>query len=154
MPTFKAGLPLNFKILSLLLTLLLVSRQAFSLELTPFKLNDFVSKREVTLKEVAQSDKIVINFWASWCVACIQEMPELIKLKEKNPKVTFLAINAGESEAKIAKFLKRHSFPYRILMDQDKSYSKGIGVLELPQTIVIDSKRNILYRSHTPPKEL
>lgn len=98
--------------------------------------------------------KILINFWASWCTSCIQELPILEKLKIDHPKVTFIAINAGESEGKIKKFLKKNTFTYKVLMDKDKSFSKGLGVLSLPQTFVIDASGNVLYHGEVPPKDI
>ncbi|MEC7276934.1 MAG: TlpA disulfide reductase family protein [Bdellovibrionota bacterium] len=98
--------------------------------------------------------KTVVNFWATWCTACIQEIAELEALKKKYPKVDFVAVNAGESKKKIARFVKKHGFTYKILRDKDKSFSKGIGVLSLPQTFVVDETGKVLYHESTPPKKI
>jgi len=98
--------------------------------------------------------KTLINFWASWCTSCIQELPILEKLKKDHPNVTFIAINAGESKGKIKKFLKKNTFTYKILMDKDKSFSKGLGVLSLPQTFVVDASGKVIYHGEVPPKDI
>ncbi|MCF8059324.1 MAG: TlpA family protein disulfide reductase [Bacteriovoracaceae bacterium] len=98
--------------------------------------------------------KLVINFWATWCTSCIQEIPLLEKLKKDYPKVEFVAVSAGDTPKKISKFLKKHGFSYKILMDKDKSFSKGMGILNLPQTLVIDESGNIIYQKDVPPTKL
>lgn len=98
--------------------------------------------------------KTLINFWASWCTSCIQEIPELEALKKENPKMEFLAINAGDSPSKIKKFLRKTKFSYTVLMDKSKKFSKGLGILSLPITMVINEKGEIIYKSNKPPKNL
>lgn len=111
-------------------------------------------KKEIFTLSMNDKKKTLINFWASWCTSCIQEIPELEQLKKDNPNVRFLAINAGDSKRKIKKFLKKTHFSYEVLMDKDKSYSKSIGVLSLPKTILLDEKGEILYESSVPPKKI
>ncbi len=123
-------------------------------ELKPFSLKEYESAKEINLSEIKGKKYTLINFWATWCVACIKELPELEELKAKNTDVSFIAINAGEDARKIKKFLKKHTFTYQMLLDTDKSYSKSVGVLELPHTIVIDPQGKIVYSNHRPPKVL
>lgn len=98
--------------------------------------------------------KTLINFWASWCTSCIQEIPTLEELKRKNSNVTFIAINAGDSQKKIKKFLKKTGFSYTVLMDKSKRVSKEMGILSLPQTIVVDENGTIVFHENIPPKSL
>ena len=96
----------------------------------------------------------LINFWASWCTSCIQEIPELEALKKKYKNVEFLAVNAGDSKRKIKKFLKKTGFSYKILMDKNKKFSKSLGILNLPRTLIINSKREVIYSKSKPPKKI
>ena len=112
-----------------------------------------IYKQDKSYKYSAKT-KTLINFWASWCTSCIQEIPELEALKKENPKVEFLAINAGDSPSKIKKFLKKTKFSYTVLMDKSKAFSKGLGVLSLPITMVINEKGEVTYKSSKPPKSL
>lgn len=98
--------------------------------------------------------KTVINFWASWCTACVKELAELETLKNNNPSYNYLAINAGEKSKKIKKFIKKYNFSYKILIDKDKKFSKSMGVLELPRTMILDENLKILYNDKIPPKVL
>ena len=109
-----------------------------------FKLSDYLGKK-----------KIVINFWASWCTACIQELPILRELKSQNKTDTvFVAINAGERTKLIKKFLKRYDFPYLILEDRNKKIADLYKIERLPQTIVINKKGKIVYRGEEPPRKI
>lgn len=139
------------------LTALMFSLSALTKEkLKNFKLPVYGEEQELILDEI-KADKIVINFFASWCVACVKEVSELNSLKaslKEGEKVVFLAINAGEKDFKIAKFLKKTKFSYRILQDQGLNYSLSVGVEKLPRTFVLDSEKNIIYSSELPPKKI
>ena len=117
----------------------------------PFSLPLYSEKGDYSYKS---GQKVLINFWASWCTSCIQEIPDLEELKKSNPNVTFLAINAGESKRKIKKFLNKNKFSYKILMDKNKFFSKGLGVLSLPQTILLNERGEVIYHKNIPPKKL
>jgi len=122
--------------------------------LNDFNLEVFNKENEVVSLDQYKGKKVYINFWASWCLSCIKELPELEELKLKYPEVVFLAINAGEKPSKIKRFLRKYKFSFKILLDKERKYSKGIGVFSLPQSIVIDGSKEILYRGAIPPEKL
>lgn len=137
-----------------LLSLLFIL-SAESAQIQNFTLKEFNSIGEFSLEQALKTKKVVINFWAEWCTSCIKELPELTLLQKKfGNDFHFIAINAGDKERKIQKFLKRYEFNYKILQDPMKRFSKSIGVTSLPQTWVIDQDKTILYRNHIPPKNL
>ncbi len=140
-----------------IILLCLLAFNVFSQSVTDFNLPIYGTNKSFSLKtEMKKYKKVYINFWASWCTACVQEIPELEELKNKYEKqgTLFIAVNAGEKTKKITKFLKRHKFSYLILEDHDRKVSKSLNVTELPRSIVIDSKMKILYSSDKPPKDL
>lgn len=134
-----------------IILLLTFSLSSFAMELSPFELPVYKEKKTFSYQP---GKKTLINFWASWCTSCIKEIPELEALKKKYPQAEFLAVNAGDSKKKIKKFLKKTGFSYKVLMDKSKSFSKGLGVLNLPQTFVVDEKGVVIYHDTMPPKEL
>ncbi len=124
-------------------------------QLKDFSLPIFNSEQTFSLKQERSKGLVVLNFWATWCTACIKEIPELEALKSKYAKkAQFFAVNAGDKASYIKRFTKRHGFSYTVLHDADKSFSKDIGVLELPRTMVIDQTGKIIYNSNRPPKSL
>jgi thiol-disulfide isomerase/thioredoxin len=136
----------------LLILFILVTFNLHAEKMTPFQLKEYSSDNIYDL--AAENKKTLINFWASWCTSCIKEIDELEALKKKYPHYQFIAVSAGDTKKKIKRFLKKNPWSYKVLMDQDKKVTKGLGVLNLPQTWVIDEKGNIVYKETTPPKTL
>lgn len=133
----------------------LSSYNAYAEKMINFNLPIYQTNEKFQLSERLKGKKILINFWASWCTSCIHEIPQLeaLKLKHGND-VQFVAINAGEKSNLIDRFLRKNKFTFLILNDDDRNYSKSIGVNSLPVTIVVDKDMNIIYRDIVPPKEL
>jgi thiol-disulfide isomerase/thioredoxin len=86
---------------------------------------------------------VVINWWATSCVACVEEMPELNRLVEKykGKSVEFLAII--DDKENLEKFLKDHSFEYKQLYG-DAATEKLLGGA-FPRNIIISKNHKILY---------
>lgn len=114
-----------------------------------------IDGKTVSLRDFA-GKTVVLNFWASWCDSCQEEMPLLLKLKEQygNQGVVFVGINAGDSERAARRFVDKMGYSYQILLDGDKSVSKKFQVLGLPQTLVISSDGRIIYRESRPPVKI
>lgn len=144
---------MNLKALLYSLILLFSTVSDAQEKLKNFNLPVYNKEKNLSLDDI-KADKIVINFFASWCTACMKEVGELNQLKaeyDKTKDIVFLAINAGEKDFKITKFLDKTKFDYLILKDDDLSYSMSIGVEKLPRTIVLNSKKEIIYSSELPP---
>ena len=64
---------------------------------------------------------VLVNFWATWCEFCKDEMASLVKLQEQlaGQPVTLLAVNFGESSSKVREYAKRVPAPIRVLLDPD-----------------------------------
>jgi thiol:disulfide interchange protein DsbD len=91
---------------------------------------------------------VVVNFWATWCVPCIQEIPGFNKLsKEYAAKgVSFLGVSMDEEGAeKVAPFLKKHPIDYTIGLGTD-AVSTAYQLDELPVTLVFDKAGKQLKR--------
>lgn len=141
------------KKLFLLTIFCLFSLSASSETMKPFELPIYNEQKTFKLQDY-KGKTVVINFFASWCIACIQEFGELNQLKEKNPSAIFIAVNAGEEKAKITKLLKKYPFNYLVLEDSERKFSKSLGIEELPRTIIVNSEGVITYNGKTPPKNL
>jgi thiol-disulfide isomerase/thioredoxin len=138
----------------ILILLSLFSMEAFAADVLEFKLLTYKDKKEFNLKDHLGKKPIVLNFWASWCTSCIQELPELHALKKKYPKALFIGINSGESGKFVKKFLRRYKFNYKILMDKTKKVANSYKINTLPRTIVIGINKKIVYSGHRPPAKL
>jgi thiol-disulfide isomerase/thioredoxin len=141
------------KILGLLI--LVLSFNANAEKLVDFTLPTFPKNEVFHLSEKTKNKKVFINFWATWCTSCIHEIPLLESLKAKyGNDVEFVAVNAGEKENLINRFLKKYQFSFIHLKDEERKFSKSIGVDSLPVTIVVDKDMNVVYRDVVPPKSL
>src|SRR5690349_22178101 len=97
---------------------------------------------------------VMINFWASWCKPCRDEMPLLedIYKKYKPMGFTMLAVNVEpntkDADAWLAKLAKPVSFP--IAYDVDSKVSKLYKVETMPSTVIVDRKGNVraLHRGY------
>ena len=92
--------------------------------------------------DMATGKPRLLNVFASWCVPCIAEAPQLMKLKAAGAEIDAVAIK--DSPEAVKAFLSRHGDPYaRIGDDRDRLVQIGIGSSGVPETFVIDSRGRI-----------
>jgi Peroxiredoxin len=121
---------------------------------------DFVLKSasgaNVRLSEL-RGDVVMINFWATWCGPCRQEMPLLEQLygKYKALGFTLLGVNVEEDDAKARQFLKDVPVSFPVLFDKANEVSKLYKVNAMPSTVLIDRDGNLryLHRGYVPGTE-
>lgn len=94
---------------------------------------------------------VILNFWASWCGPCIEEVPSLIKLvKEFNGDVQLIAISGDSKLEDIHVFLK--SFPelkganIKIVWDQDRALMKQFQIARLPESMVLGKDKKLVKK--------
>ncbi len=89
----------------------------------------------------------VVNFWATWCPPCIEEIPSLNRLQRKMAGQPFelISINYAEDRETVIRFLKRVKVDFPVLLDRNGDYAKRWNVISYPSTFVIDSSGKIRY---------
>lgn len=81
---------------------------------------------------------VVLNFWATWCGYCVEEMPYFEELsKEYGDSVLFIGVNTGESLEEINTFLDEEGFTYGIIPDPDETISAKYPTDAIPLTVII-----------------
>lgn len=94
---------------------------------------------------------IVLNFWATWCPPCRQEMPELEKFaRQYSGKVMFYAINIQEPSDTVTEFLTQNQYTMKVLSDKDGEVAKNFRINSIPTTLVVDKQGIIKYRKSGP----
>ena len=91
---------------------------------------------------------VLVNFWATWCVPCRDEMPSIERLRatlEGKPFVV-LAVNLAEPESRIRKFLEAVPVRFPVLLDRDTQASKAWQARLLPVTYIVGPDGAIRYR--------
>jgi len=100
--------------------------------------------KDLNGKEMKLEDhrgKIVfLNFWATWCMPCRDEMPSMEKLYRefKDRDFTILAVDVQEKPKKVRAFKERLKLNFPILLDSDGKVSARYGVWSIPTTYLID----------------
>jgi peroxiredoxin len=100
---------------------------------------------------------VMINFWATWCGPCRQEMPLLESIYKKYNKMgfTLLGVNV-EPDSKAAEgWLKATPVSFPILFDTKSEVSKMYEVAGMPSTVIVDRKGNVrvIHRGYKPGDE-
>lgn len=90
---------------------------------------------------------VMINFWASWCGPCRQEMPILDQLQQRYSKAGFtvLGVNVEQDSSQAERLLKDMNISFPILFDSDSVVSKLYDVSAMPVTVMIDKDGNMRY---------
>jgi len=88
---------------------------------------------------------VVLNFWATWCVPCIEEVPTLVALGHKLSDVTIVAISSDEDESAYRQFLLANHVDFLTVRDASFRIPKEYGTVKIPETYVID-KKGVLRR--------
>lgn len=134
------------KIVSTLL-LVLLSQWSFAAETSA---PDFTlkSKNGENLRLSEHKGQVVlINFWASWCGPCRQEMPLLDEMQDKYAKLGFtvFGVNVDKNPAKADKILKDIPVSFPVLYDPDGTVSQLYDVSAMPTTVIVDRDGNMRY---------
>ena len=93
---------------------------------------------------------VMINFWASWCGPCRQEMPLLDELYQQYEPLgfTLLGVNVEQDVADAERLLKDAPVSFPVLYDPDNSVTKAYDVVAMPSTILVDRDGNMRYVHH------
>lgn len=109
--------------------------QLKNLEGKPVKLSDFKGK------------VVLLNFWATWCPPCREEVPDLVSLQRQYAARGLVVLGISMDEggpAGVASFAKRFEINYLIVMGDEKTSAAYGGIQVLPTTFIIDRKGNVV----------
>lgn len=83
---------------------------------------------------------VVLNFWATWCPPCKEEMPslEILQAKYEGKGLKVIAMNDYEDPKKVKKFLKKNNYELLVLLDPTGKVSESYQAPFLPTTFIID----------------
>lgn len=110
-----------------------------------FTLDRITDKANITQKEI-QNSVTVIEFWATWCPACVASHPKLSKFAEENKSIKVFAVSNEDREEVLA-YSKKHQYLFSILLDTNKEFIKFFTVSAIPMTVVLDKNSVIQFIS-------
>ncbi len=94
---------------------------------------------------IASKRLALVNFFASWCIPCIQEAPVLMQLKQKGTPIWGVAYKDKPGDT--ADFLKRNGDPYtRIARDEPGTVAINFGLYGVPETYLVDGSGIVRWR--------
>lgn len=99
-----------------------------------------------------QGEKVLLNFWASWCPPCREEMPEMQEFYEDyGDDIQIIAVNYNEADQKVIDFLDEYGYTFTTPLDRDGAIGDEYGVLSLPTTYFIGTDGKIQEPRHIGP---
>jgi peroxiredoxin len=115
-------------------------------EAPAFTLNDLEDK-PISLKDY-KGKVMLVNFWATWCPPCKDEIPSLNQLHKKYDGKDFivLGISTDDSKKDIIKFIKEHKVDFVIPHDRDGKIMREYKVFSLPTSFLIDKQGKIVEK--------
>jgi thiol-disulfide isomerase/thioredoxin len=93
---------------------------------------------------------VLLNLWATWCIPCIAEMPELAALQERHGPaglvVVGLNVDSAEDLGKVQRFVAERKVPFPVWLDPQMLLHRALRVRSLPATFVLDRTGRIVLR--------
>jgi len=136
---------------------LLILLAFFALPLTAFsadKIADFtlsdIEGQRVKLSEQLKKGPVLLDFWATWCKPCVQELPHIQEFHKKYSgqglQVITVTIDNPKTQSKVKPFIKSAGYTFRVLLDGDLQVRQSLGGKDIPLTLLIDQNGELVHR--------
>lgn len=116
-----------------------------------FDLND-IESNSVKLSDLTKTGPVFVQFWATWCVPCKEEMKVLNELwiKYKDSGLVFVAITIDDQKTinKVKPFIESKSYKFPVLFDTDKNVFSNFGGQDPPFSVLLDRTGNV-FKSYS-----
>ncbi|MYL60613.1 redoxin domain-containing protein [Virgibacillus halodenitrificans] len=94
--------------------------------------------------------KVMLNFWATWCPPCREEIPDMQNFYDEK-EIVILAVNLTQTEAKkqdVVDFMEKHRVTFPVLLDEASDVSNKYRIQPIPTTYMIDSQGRIRFKAY------
>jgi cytochrome c biogenesis protein CcmG/thiol:disulfide interchange protein DsbE len=106
--------------------------------------------KPVTLEQL-RGKPVVVHFWASWCVPCREEAPEIAALPEQlRGRATLVGIATDDGHDASLAFIRRHRWRFSIVEDTHGVTADDFGLIGLPTTYIIDARGRVVDQLRGP----
>lgn len=111
-----------------------------------FELTTLYDAEEILTDDIMKGQVSLVNIFGSWCVACVQEHPNLMYLS-KRENVRLIGVDWRDTRENAQRWLDKYDDPYNIILFDDTSQlAIDLGVTGAPETFVVDKAGNIRYK--------
>ena len=95
---------------------------------------------------------VLVNFWATWCPPCIQEMPSLVRLADsiQSDKLIVLAVNVQEKQPRVKRIVARLALDFPVLLDHSRAVADAWDIKVFPSSFVVDAKGDLRFKAIGP----
>jgi cytochrome c biogenesis protein CcmG, thiol:disulfide interchange protein DsbE len=109
------------------------------------------SQNKVTLSQF-RGQVVVLNFWATWCAPCVEELPSLVEMQRrmKTKGVTVLAVSVDVDDGAYRQFVKDHNVNLLTVRDPSGKSNELYGTFKFPETYIID-RNGVMRRKFIGP---
>ena len=109
------------------------------------------SDRKITLSKL-RGKVVVLNFWATWCAPCVEELPSLVNLQQRmrNKGITVLAVSVDQDESLYRRFVQDHNVNLLTVRDANQKSNNLYGTFKFPETYIID-RNGVMRRKFIGP---
>jgi thiol-disulfide isomerase/thioredoxin len=112
-----------------------------------FTIKDIETGKTVTPSDLRGS-AVFVNFWATWCAPCVEEMPYIEKLyqaRKSDPSLKIIMILYKDDPRAARDFLKKNNYGFDVYADENGASAKFFGLTGVPETFLID-KNGIVFK--------
>ena len=109
------------------------------------------AQRTVDLSKL-RGKVVVLNFWASWCAPCLEELPSLEAMQHALPQVVVLAVSTDDDTAAYQTFLAKNHIDLLTVQDAAQTSNAKYGTFRYPETYIID-KSGVIRRKYIGPQD-
>jgi thiol-disulfide isomerase/thioredoxin len=95
---------------------------------------------------------VLINFWATWCAPCVEEMPSLLQLHHDQPDIAILAVSIDDNPDAYSRFLARHHVDLITVRDPAQKAAQLYHTEGWPETYIID-RQGFIRRKVVGPQD-
>jgi len=100
-----------------------------------------------TTRHFPRGDVVLLNFWATWCPPCRQEIPSMVKLHHllAPEGLKIVAVSVDQDRQQLTDFVREYQMPFQVLHDADSAVSHRYGVFRYPESFLIDRNGKVRY---------